>query len=81
MKFAPLIITNQEKTIKITNYNLTSGDQVIFDFLKGKVFINGIDQTFLLDLDSDFENFYLQQGQKIICNNGNMVISYREVQL
>lgn len=80
-KFAPLIITNEEKAIQITSYNLNAGDHVVIDFLKGKVFVNGIDQTFLLDLESDFENFYIQEGQVINCSNGHMVISYREVQL
>lgn len=80
-KFAPLIITNKEKTIQITNYNLNAGDRVVINFLKGKIFVNGVDQTFLLDLESDFENFYIQEGQVIKCSNGQMVISYREVLL
>ncbi|MEI5994769.1 distal tail protein Dit [Candidatus Enterococcus mansonii] len=80
-KFGSLTITNGEKKIKITSYNLSEGDQIVFDFIKGKVFVNTVDQTFLLDLESDFENFTLQTGQTIRCNNGEMVISYREVQL
>lgn len=80
-KFGPLIVTNKEKNIKMTSYNLNPGDRVIIDFLKGKVFVNGLDQTFLLDLESDFENFYIQEGQNITCNNGDILISYREVQL
>ena len=79
--FGPLLITNGDKTIKITSYNLSARDQVVFDFLKGKVFINELDQTFLLDLESDFENFSIKEGQIIQCNNGQMIISYREVQL
>jgi predicted phage tail component-like protein len=80
-KFGPLMIQNADKMIKITSYNLNADDQIIFDFLKGKVFVNGIDQTFLLDLESDFENFQIQEGQTITCSNGQMMISYREVQL
>ncbi|MBO0439192.1 distal tail protein Dit [Candidatus Enterococcus ikei] len=80
-KFGPLMISNGDKTIKITSYNLSAGDQVTFDFLKGKVFVNKLDQTFLLDLESDFENFTIQEGQTISCSNGSMIISYREVQL
>ncbi|MGX7202259.1 phage tail protein [Enterococcus plantarum] len=79
--FGSLMITNGAKTIKITSYNLSAGDQVVFDFLKGKVFVNELDQTFLLDLESDFENFIIKEGQIIQCNNGKMTISYREVQL
>lgn len=80
-KFGPLMIVNGEKTIKITSYNLSAGDRIIFNFLKGKVYINEIDQTFLLDLESDFENFTIKEGQTILCTNGQMIISYREVQL
>ncbi|MGX7149144.1 distal tail protein Dit [Enterococcus ureasiticus] len=80
-KFGPLTIENGEKTIKITSYNLNAGDRIIFDFLKGKVYVNDIDQTFLLDLESDFENFSIREGQTIQCTNGQMIISYREVQL
>ncbi|MGX7244113.1 distal tail protein Dit [Enterococcus quebecensis] len=81
VKFGPLMIVNGEKTIKITSYNLSAGDRIIFDFLKGKVYVNDIDQTFLLDLESDFENFTIKEGQTIRCTNGQMIISYREVQL
>ncbi|MCA5012411.1 MULTISPECIES: distal tail protein Dit [unclassified Enterococcus] len=80
-KFGTLLIQNEDKTIKITSYNLSADDQVVFDFLKGKVFVNGIDQTFLLDLESDFENFSIKEGQTITCSNGPMTIAYREVQL
>ncbi|WP_430516933.1 hypothetical protein [Enterococcus faecium] len=31
----------------------------------------------MIDLESDFENFYLKQGQKITSNNGNLKIFYR----
>lgn len=79
--FGPLKITNGDQTIKITSYNLSAGDQVVFDFLKGKVFVNELDQTFLLDLESDFENFRIKEGQSVHCNNGKMILSYREVQL
>jgi predicted phage tail component-like protein len=80
-RFGTIRIQNEDKSIQITGYQLNAGDQIVFDFLKGKVFVNGIDQTFLLDLESDFENFYIEQGQTITCTNGTMLISYREVQL
>lgn len=80
-KFGPLMITNGIHTIKITSYNLTAGDRVVVDFLNGKIFVNDLDQTFLLDLESDFENFCIQEGQTLTCSNGSMSISYREVQL
>lgn len=76
-----LVMTNGTKVISSTSKNFQKGDKVVFDFQKGKVFLNEIDQTFLLDLESDFENFYLQQGQAIRCNNGKLTVYYREVLL
>ena len=38
---------------------------------------NGEDCTSMIDLESDFENFYLKQGQKITSNNGKLKIFYR----
>lgn len=76
-----LKITNQDKVIKITGRQFSAGDQIIFDFQKGKVFVNGQDQTLLLDLDSDFENFYLHEGDQVFCSNGEMTIYFREVLL
>lgn len=78
-KFGPVIVTNSEQEIKITSYNLSAGDKVLFDFLQGKVFVNTIDQTLLLDLESDFENFEIKTGQKVSCTNGELLIYYREV--
>lgn len=79
--FGTLIIENGKKAIKLTSYKLSPRDQVVFDFIKGKVYVNDLDQTFLLDLESDFENFTIQEGQTVNCNNGQMILSYREVQL
>lgn len=76
-----LIVSNGEKNIKITTHELTAGDKVIFDFPEGEVLVNGINRTNWLDLTSDFENFYLNQGQTITCTNGEMIIEYREVSL
>lgn len=76
-----LMVTNGTEQISCTSRNFQQGDKVVFDFKMGKVFLNNVDQTFLLDLASDFENFYLRQGQTISSNNGNITISYREVLL
>ena len=73
-----IVVTDGDKNIKISE-SLKSGDLVVFDFLAGQVFINGLNKTSLLDLTSDFENFYLKQGQKITCSNGSLTIEYKEV--
>lgn len=69
------------KLIKITGAAIYSGNIVIFDFDKGKVFVNGVDRTAILDLESDFENFYIHRGDKLSCDNGEMTIYGSEVYL
>ncbi|WP_429949400.1 distal tail protein Dit [Enterococcus sp. AZ101] len=76
-------ITNKRSgaKIKITSAAIYSDNLVEFDFEHGKVFVNGADRTAILDLDSDFENFYIHRGDEIICNNGVMTIYANEVYL
>ena len=50
---------------------------MVFDFSDEQVTVNGEDCTSMIDLESDFENFYLKQGQKITSNNGKLKIFYR----
>ncbi|MTD42460.1 phage tail protein [Erwinia sp. CPCC 100877] len=76
-----LSITNGKQTIKISKNSLSAGDVVVFDFSGGQVIINGNNKTNWLDLNSDFENFRLEQSQNIICDNGDCILKYREVQL
>ncbi|MGC6767237.1 distal tail protein Dit [Enterococcus sp. LJL51] len=76
-----LIVKNGEKEIKMTGKTFTSGDKVTIDFRQGRILLNGVDKTLLLDLDSDFENFYIQTGDRLSCSNGLMKIFYREVLL
>ena len=70
-------ITNGEQNITITDAAIKTGDVLIFDFSDEQVTVNGEDCTSIIDLESDFENFYLKQGQKITSNNGNLKIFYR----
>ncbi|MDM8212780.1 phage tail family protein [Enterococcus hirae] len=65
--------------IKITSAAIYAGNTVTFDFARGKVMVNGVNRTAILDLDSDFENFYIHRGDMIECNNGTMDIYCREV--
>ena len=73
-----ITVTDGTKNIKISQ-SLKAGDLVVFDFSLGQVLINGINKTNLLDLTSDFENFYLKQRQKITCSNGTLTVEYKEV--
>lgn len=69
------------KMIKITGAAIYSGNTVVFDFDKGKVFVNNIDRTAILDLESDFENFYIHRGDVLSCDNGKMTVYGSEVYL
>lgn len=69
------------KSIKITGASIYSGDKLLFDFDQGMLFVDGVDKTSILDLDSDFENFYIHRGDVLECDNGKMVIYCREVYL
>ena len=72
-------LVNGEKVIAMTN--VKQNDKVVFDFVKGQVFVNGKNHTRYLDIKSDFENFYLVNNQDITCNHDNIKITYREVML
>ncbi|WP_321389045.1 distal tail protein Dit [uncultured Enterococcus sp.] len=73
--------TTTGKLIKITGASIYSGNTVTFDFDKGKVFVNDVDRTAILDLESDFENFFIHRGDKLTCSNGTMKIYGSEVYL
>lgn len=77
-KSGGITVTDGTKNIKISQ-SLNAGDLVVFDFSLGQVLINGTNKTNWLDLTSDFENFYLKQGQKITCSNGTLTVEYKEV--
>lgn len=77
-------ITNQNtgKAVAITGAAIYTGNKVEFDFDKGKIWVNGADKTEILDLASDFENFYIRRGDKLVCSGGKDVKVYvREVYL
>ncbi|MGG5372866.1 distal tail protein Dit [Enterococcus sp. AZ196] len=67
------------KIIKITGGSIYSGNTLVFDFDQGILLVNGVDKTAIIDLDSDFENFYIHRGDVLECNNGVMVVQCREV--
>ncbi len=70
-------ITNGNQTISISDAAIKTGDLVVFDFVNEQVTVNGENWTSVIDLESDFENFYLSQGQKITSNNGSLKVFYR----
>lgn len=70
-------ITNGMQTISITDADIKAGDLLVFDFIEEQVMVNGENRTSIIDLESDFENFYLEQGQKIVSSNGKIKVFYR----
>lgn len=79
----PLTITDGVKTISMSGTNFKIGDVVEVDFSErwGRILVNGVNKTVLLDLTSDFENFYLHNEQIITSSNGPITIKYREVSM
>ena len=81
-----LSITNGNQAITLTDF-VASGDVVVIDLVNGFVFKNGIDFTYALSLNSDFENFSLVYGDEIggtgnvVSDVGNLTVIYRGVGL
>lgn len=80
-KKSTLSIVNGSQTLKITSETLAVNDVVLFDFKNGKVFVNNVDRTNLLDLDSDFSNFQLKTGDRVTSDVATLSIVYRSVEL
>lgn len=72
---------NTNATLKVTNAGINKGDFLIFDFDQGILLVNDVDKTAMIDLDSDFENFYIHRGDILECDNGNIKVYCREVYL
>lgn len=72
---------NTGSVMRITDGQIKAGDELLFLFDEGILLVNGINQTSDIDLESDFENFYVHQGDILECDNGTMTIFCREVHL
>lgn len=76
-----MTIKNGRETITLRDGTIKANDVIVFDFEKGVCFLNGTRRTDVLELSSDFENFELKQGDRIISNNGTLEIMYKGVSL
>lgn len=76
-----IINSNTGATIRITGGAFSAGNELVFDFDKGNLLVNGADKTSILDLESDFENFIIHRGDILSCDNGTMTVYCREVYL
>lgn len=70
-------ITNGKYVISVSNAAIKTGDVLIFDFFNEQLLVNDKDYTSVIDLESDFENFHIEQGQTIKSDNGRIKIYYR----
>ena len=78
--------TTNKIAIKHNGYTISAtgtfnaGSKVVFYFDKEemRMTVNGVESTYMIDLNSDFENFELKQGQAITSSNGTVTATMRE---
>ena len=66
-------------TISATG-TFNAGAKVVLKFSKEEMTmtVNGVDATYMIDLNSDFENFQLKKGQSVTSTQGNISLIARE---
>lgn len=78
--------TTSKIQIKHNGYTISAtgtfnaGSKVVFYFDKEEMTmtVNGVESTYMIDLNSDFENFELKQGQAITSTQGTVTATMRE---
>src|SRR5699024_1727576 len=65
-------ITNGSERITATG-TFNAGSEVVIEFDKEevKMTVNGNEATYMIDFQSDLENFILKQGQDVTCEQGD----------
>lgn len=72
-------VSNGVQTIKGTNTSTEVSTHVKIDFVTCETYSNGKPDYKIIALDSDFENFVLENGMTITSNVNNLIIHYSEV--
>lgn len=72
-----LEITNGTYTIRLDG-NISLGHEVKILFKEQEIYVNGVISTYMFALNSDFENFQIQQGETITSSNGSLILKARE---
>src|SRR5699024_4477167 len=68
-----LEITNGDYRITATGaFNADSKVVITFKKEEAAMTVNGSEATYMIDLQSDLENFILQQGQDVTCKQGDI---------
>lgn len=72
-------ITNGSERITATG-TFNAGSEVVIEFDKEEVTmtVNGSEATYMIDFQSDLENFVLKQGQDVTCEQGDITLKMRE---
>lgn len=72
-------IKNGTERITATG-TFNAGSEVVVKFKKEEVTmtVNGVEATYMLDLQSDLENFELRQGQSVTSPHGDITLEMRE---
>lgn len=81
--------TTNKIQIKHNGYTISAtgtfnaGSKVVFYFGQEEMtmMVNGVESTYMIDLNSDFENFELKQGQSITSAQGTVTATMRERRL
>lgn len=70
-------VTNGNQTIQL-NGNFSASDVIEIDVQEGTVIRNGVDHTYTVALNSDFENFMIEEGQTVSSPQGSLTLFTRE---
>ena len=70
-------ITNGVETIELVD-SFKSGDSIVINVEQGFVAKNGEENTYSVALNSDFENFVIENGQTITSPQGTVKVTMRE---
>lgn len=70
-------VTNGKQAIQL-NGNFSASDVIEIDVQEGTVIRNGVDHTYTVALNSDFENFMIEEGQTVSSQQGSLTLFTRE---
>lgn len=71
-------VTNGRETISLTG-TFNVGSKVVIDVKEQTVLLNGIERPDLIALDSDFENFFIRNGDIVTTSAGSLELQMKEV--
>lgn len=73
-----LSVTNGRETISLTG-TFNAGSKVAIDVKEQTVLLNGVNRPDVIDLNSDFENFFIKNGDTVTSSSGSLELQMKEV--